>query len=865
MEMDSVEVSGPIMDLSEGISAENSVSPKDSDVCNVFGDPDIIPRVGDEYQVEIPCLMTVSDYLQSLADSEVTVDDSPNRLIGLSVPLVWISEEKIENESRGQEEASDSVDVSNNKNQSECIKEAGLAVVKDDSRPKVELKPLDVALINGTNIGESVNLVLHKEQNHGGKGHCLVPGCSDDTLTDHEEAVFLLGLYIFGKNLVLVKKFLGSKQMGDILSYYYGRFYQSDKYRRWAGCPKDKKKNKRTVCYGQKIFSGLRHQELLSRLLPHVSEKCRSTVLEVCKTYGEGKISLDDYVTTLKSTCGQKALVEAIGIGKGKQDLTGVAMDTPKSNPVRREMPIGKACSALTPPEIVNFLTGDFRLSKARSSDLFWEAVWPRLLARGWHSEQPNNHAFSAGSKHSLVFLLPGIKKFSRRKQVKGYHYFDSISDVLREVASDPGLLDIESYKSREENGWSNEAKLDQNDFPNEQRHCYLKPRTPNRATDTVKFTVVDTSLANGRTVKVRELRSLPTKVVNTCTSQSPSDEDDEDSSEESADKSSSVNALSSNKDENTDLKATDVKLIKSLSFGSKDVEHGPDSTTMPAKIPKDKHTDLCNGAQPRKGTKSKLNRKEGPESKNHLAPAVKRRRKLHPLSRKEKSCNTTDSRVGPILHREAASCVHNSDLSDNMLSQVDPSQEKLSSASSSRGYSPIASAEGILSSNEMDTEQPHEKPPSRTFIDLNIAISPNAETDEPLMAETTARQDQQRSNEPGNHQPAVKSSGAGESEQEANVGARRQSTRNRPLTTKVLEAFACGFMDTKQKRKTKDTFPGENLKSRPPLKRPRPRLSPQESFNSVNVDFSMEQSGTSIQNANSDVFNQRGISSQTG
>lgn len=557
--------------------------------------------------------------------------------------------------------------------------------------------------------------------------------------------------------------------------------------------------------------------------------------------------------------------MEVVGIGKGKQDLTGMVMDTPKSNQVvhvRPEIPIGKACATLTPLEIVNFLTGDFRLSKARSSDLFWEAVWPRLLARGWHSEQPNNHSFTAGSKHSLVFLLPGIKKFSRRKLVKGDHYFDSVSDVLSKVASDPGLLEIEGYKIKEENGWSDETKLDQEDFP-EQRHCYLKPRTPNRATDAMKFTVVDTSLANRRTGKVRELRSLPVEIRNTCTSQSESEDDDEDSSDESADKSSSVNALSSDKDETSDLKAAVLKLSKSLSFGNKDVEHGTDSTIVPAKIPKDKHNDLCNGTQPKKGTKSKLSQKEGPENKIQLAPVTKRRRRLPPPSRKDTSCNTTNSRVDSRLHQEASSCVENSDLSENMLSQVDPSQEKLSSTSSSRGCSPIACAEGIPSSNHMGAEQPLEKPPSRTFIDLNMPISQDAETDEPFTKETTARQDQQRSKESDNPQLSVKSSEcAANSEQEANVGPRRQSTRNRPLTTKVLEAFACGFMDTKQKRKAKDAFPGDNLKLRP-SRRPRPTLSPQESFNSANVDFTMEQRET-IQKTNGDVFNKLGVSSQT-
>lgn len=87
-----------------------------------------------------------------------------------------------------------------------------------------------------------------------------------------------LGLYIFGKNLVAVKKFVNSKEMGDILAFYYGKFYRSDGYRRWSEC---RKLRSRRSIHGQKIFTGWRQQELLSRLLSHVSQECQSVLLEV--------------------------------------------------------------------------------------------------------------------------------------------------------------------------------------------------------------------------------------------------------------------------------------------------------------------------------------------------------------------------------------------------------------------------------------------------------------------------------------------------------------------------------------------------------------------------------------------------------
>lgn len=588
---------------------------------------------------------------------------------------------------------------------------------------------------------------------------------------------------------------------------------------------------------------------------------------------------LEEYVFALKASVGLDALVEGVGVGKGKLDLTGMAMENSKSNqvPVRPEIPIGKACASLTTLEIVNFLTGDFRLSKARSSDLFWEAVWPRLLARGWHSEQPNNNGSVTGSRHALVFLVPGIKKFSRRKLVKGDHYFDSVSDVLSKVALDPGLLEIEGCKSKEENGWTDETKLDKEDFPNQQRHCYLKPRTPNRSTEIMKFTVVDTSLANGKTCKVRELRSLPVQIMNTNTTRSFSEDDVGDISDDSDDNSSSSDTLSLDKDEHNNFKAPEVNLDKIVSSCRKDLDsdasnkgcpvNGPILTTVPAKIPEDKDSDKCSDTQPKMTLKCQLYQQMRPEDENPVAPVTKRRRRKPPPSCKETSQSTTNTRLVPSLLQEASCCVSvdNSDFSQNIFSRMDPSQEKLSSTTSSRGGSPITSSE-CQHGNNIDVEHPHEKPQPRTLIDLNIPVTSDVEADEPFMTEMSGRQDDQTSNEPDSSSHAVNTSKsvAANTEQESKVSSRRQSTRNRPLTTKVLEAFACGFLDTKQKRKSKDAFPGENSNSRP-SRRSRARVGTPESINSSSADFNMEETGTAIQNNNGDVLSKLGISSQSG
>ncbi|KAJ6397520.1 hypothetical protein OIU77_018520 [Salix suchowensis] len=275
----------------------------------------------------------------------------------------------------------------------------------------------------------------------------------------------------------------------------------------------DNRKTKRKKCvYGHRIFTGWRQQELFSRLDPHVPEHFRNTFQEVSMEFTKGKISLEDYVFKLKATVGIQFLVEAVGIGKGKNDLTGLAMEPVKSNPLFPDCPVGKDYCSLTASEIIKLLTGGFRLSKARSNDIFWEAVWPRLLARGWHSEQPMTQGY-VDTNHYLVFLIPGIKKFSRGKLVKGNHYFDSVSDVLSKVASEPMLIELEAEETRgsicnEEDGWDPGEPSNLDDQPICQPRHFLKPHVSKRNLNHVKFTVVDSSLDGGK--KVQDALVMP-------------------------------------------------------------------------------------------------------------------------------------------------------------------------------------------------------------------------------------------------------------------------------------------------------------------------------------------------------------------
>ncbi|CAK7333149.1 unnamed protein product [Dovyalis caffra] len=866
--MDAIEGNSEWNCIEDG-STEQSLSPG---ICDACRDPELLPRIGDEYQVQIPALMTECAFrlhVESPADMIILSATCHEFLVGLPISLMWISEEVGNIKHEPQDYHHDMTDTSN-QNESvkpESIREAKI-VPEVDLETKVEL--MDITTNSGIEVREPAKLCFQPEISNemhcqlGVKDYCLVPGSVGNPWSDAEEDSFLLGLYIFGKNLVQVKNFVESKTLGDILSFYYGKFYRTDRYCKWSEC---RKIRSRKCIYGQRIFTGSRQHEMLSRLLPQLSEECKNILLEAAKAFGEGKMLLEEYVFTLKVTVGLHALVEAVGIGKGKQDLTGITMEPLKSNqvaPVRPEIPTGKACSTLTPVEIINYLTGGYRLSKARSNDLFWEAVWPRLLARGWHSEQPNDHGFAAASRHSLVFLIPGIKKFSRRKLVKGDHYFDSVSDVLNKVASDPMLLELDIGEDKgdggkEETAWSN--NLDQGDFPGQQRHCYLKPRTPSRASDSMMFTVVDTSLANGETKKMRELRSLPVGLMNISTSRSDSEDSDDDSSKKSTDESDSSGNLCSDRNKTTMKKTKKNDLNKGVFSERESVEYnalkqsfpinGSGFAKAPERIPKEQKADKCDDMQTKKAIKRQATRRVRPGDRKLLAPVAKRQQRLIACDQTKTSCGGIDSHG---LKQDEPGCAgEGPNFREDFFSLVDPPAEKLSATSSSRG-SPNISDECTLSCNSSGTEHPHEKLESRALIDLNIPIPQDAET-EPSMREVTEVQDDQASRQIEDFgMQKISTVVCDSSQQPPNMNLRRHSTRNRPPTTKALEALACGFLSIKQKRKSRDDFSLGNRMSRP-SRRARSKMRITENFSADMTDFEGNERGNGGCKSNSNML----------
>ncbi|KAL1543054.1 hypothetical protein AAHA92_20071 [Salvia divinorum] len=419
-------------------SMENHVG---SSLYDAFGEPEIVPRVGTEYQAELPQVLGDSNTLShsmDCADDETRADSLQNFHIGSPIKLAWISSVK-----------------------------SGMRVSHDWMMSMDEINERSV------------------------KDYRLVPEICDECWSAAEKGCFLLGLYIFAKNFVEVKKFVGTKEMVAVQSYYYGTFHSSPEHHRWSSARRIKHK-RRTL--GRGLFYGLRLQEFLSRVLPRVGES-QNALLEVSKSFENEKISVAEYAFCLKAMIGTELLVEAVGIGRGHQDLTAMATRHSKT---RHDMPSENVYTSLTTAEISNLLSGEHRLSKARSNDLFWEAVWPRLLASGWHSEQATNYRYVASSNAgpSLVFLMPGVKRFSRRELVRGDQYFESVNDVLSKVAREPALLELD----QEGVGCSNEAE--QCELTSDDNHCSFS------------LTVVDTGLLDG---KVVELRTFPSAAEISC------------------------------------------------------------------------------------------------------------------------------------------------------------------------------------------------------------------------------------------------------------------------------------------------------------------------------------------------------------
>ncbi|XP_019440565.1 PREDICTED: uncharacterized protein LOC109345804 isoform X2 [Lupinus angustifolius] len=809
--------------------ASNS-PPSSPDICSIVGDPQLSPRLGCEYQVEVPSMIKQTARFQfqmNPVDSEVVHDNSLSFAIGLPISVMWIR--------------SDVEDSGDN----------------DGSTDNV-IEPEKASSVKKSRISS---------QGDKSKSYIMAPGTLSTSWSDADARSFLLGLFIFGKNFIKIRRFLENKRMGEILSFYYGKFYKSDEYRRWSSCRKLKGRKCKT---GEKLFTGLRQQELLSRLLPHVSEESRDNLLQVSKSYTEGSTFLEEYISSLKSAVGIGVLVEAVGIGKGKEDLTRLHVE-PRKNNRMFPAPASKDWASLRPNDILNFLTGGFRLSKAKSNDLFWEAVWPRLLARGWHSEQPKNQGY-VSTKDYLVFLTPGVKKFSRRKLVKGDQYFDCVTDVLSKVVSEPNLLELEEEaKAGSSNDEERDKVLNEDHQSDSRHHCYLKPRASTYNTDRTKFVVIDSSLVHGgKSSDLRKSKSLPGNSLDkvqadaagiTCKgvkhmNKASHKKDMSKSIEQKLTKFTVIDTsllykgklLKVRKLRYLPVELEDASKMDGLSSKSKGSSFDDNSPCeVEAKMPiygkkNISNTDCRKGISGRDATNKKEafdNRddhasKTAASNQNQKTQVVDDNKLIrnikHQFSRRARSGHSNHP-VPPIKRRRLTACVN--DETNRVLENSSGclGSEKLAFSrplgfpdanksvgdpfSHHQSESPISSLpDGSVGENNEESIFNEICRISRGKVEKCESQSPMPENGE-MMAIVEEDAKPLKANDPcltSNAQVVVEkplrtSDDVGSTEQQPDINPRRQSTRNRPLTVRAMESLANEFFHEERKQQKRKTI----------------------------------------------------------
>ena len=108
---------------------------------------------------------------------------------------------------------------------------------------------------------------------------------------------------------------------------------------------------------------------------------------------------------------------------------------------------------------------------------------------------------------------------------------------------------------------------------------------------------------------------------------------------------------------------------------------------------------------------------------------------------------------------------------------------------------------ESIPGATSSGTKKQHQKPQPWTMIDLKLPFSPEVDVDEPFVNEVSEIQKTDTIKESGEVSVGTNVEPVDHSDHQLDMQARMTSTRNRPPTKKVLEAFAFGYLDKKEKR----------------------------------------------------------------
>ncbi|XP_014628052.1 uncharacterized protein [Glycine max] len=430
---------------------------------------------------------------------------------------------------------------------------------------------------------------------------------------------------------------------------------------------------------------------------------------DVSKSYSEGRISLEEYITSLKSTVALGVLVEAVGIG---------------------------SCLG-------------------------------RLLARGWHSEKLKNQG-SLSSKNFVAFLFPGVKKFSRRKLVKGDHCFDSVSDVLSKVVAEPNLLKLEVVETKV--GGSNEEDAEtgsnKDGQPDNHHHRYLKHRASTNNGDHMKSAIFYTDLVHrGKSSNLRELKSLPGNSVGKV------EVDADDIAYNKGNKHISKTKHRKGKLDDISPSGTETAKIYSKknssnadcqkakhnrdATGQKEVNANPDDANKMTENRENQKTCVPDGNQPKRIIENQFSQRARSGHSDVAVPPIKRQR-LTAWAKAETSHILKNSSGGLGSEKLGLSVI--------LLSRCQ--QE-----------SRVCLDKGI-SCDKVDKYE------SQHSINFNAPQVPLKFEDGEMMAK--AEKDEQGL-KPNDTIP------------------RRKSTRNRPLTVRALESFANEFLHAQRKQKRKD------------------------------------------------------------
>ncbi|KAK9280909.1 hypothetical protein L1049_003800 [Liquidambar formosana] len=326
-----------------------------------------------------------------------------------------------------------------------------------------------------------------------------------------------------------------------------------------------------------------------------------------------------------------------------------------------------------------------------------------------------------------------------------------------------------------------------------------------------MKFTIVDTSLVHGEErSKVKLLKSLPIDTTNVSSPSCLSCETDQDISEEWEDEAEEINTSNPLEDVTARGACADsAECVTSI------LDNGVPADPSIAAV--ENHEGQSTGAyddeQSTKKMKYQFSRNAKSGHSKYLAPVT---RQQLTASGNEDSRHSRESK----LNEENSHFQSNSpDACENMPFQEGPSQNLSSTSSSAQGTCLGGSNEGTLNENCLDAELLPEKPLPLKLIDLNLPhIPPDFGTDEPFAMDMVHNHDNPCANKLSTPsetseqpEPLKISDGGASIEQPSIMNGRRQSTRNRPLTTKALEALACGFFNTKRKRKRVEALPQNN------------------------------------------------------